>query len=149
MYCLPPLSRHILHINLCFFSVSLTAHSHAFPHFLFVLVARHGNFDPAVSGQAVLLLVSLVIVPVAGGVAALLTLVRLLTGVPQHVPLQVHALVAAVAAHGTLEGLGARVHPLVALQIGQVPAGIIAQMALVRFLACVHPVVALEVVKVR
>lgn len=92
---------------------------------------------------------SLVIVPVASGVAALLTFVRLFSSVPKHVPLQVHALVAAVTAHGTLEGFGARVHALVALQVGQVPAGIITQMALVRFLACVHPVVALEVVEVR
>lgn len=115
MYCLTSLPRHILHINLCFFSVSLTTNSHPFPHFLFLIIASHWNFDPAICGQAVFLLMSLVIVPVAGGVAALLTFVRLLSCVPKHVPLQVHALVAAVTAHGTLEGLGARVHPLVAL----------------------------------
>lgn len=149
MYCLTSLSRHILHINPSFFSVSLTANSHPFPYILRFIVASHWDFDPAVCGQAVFLLMSLVIVPVAGGVAALLTFVRLLSCVPKHVPLQVHALVAAVAAHGALEGLCARVHSLVALQVGQVPAGVIAQMALVGFLACVHSVVALEVVEVR
>lgn len=149
MYCLPSLPGHILHIDPCLFSVSLNSNSHPFSYILVFVVASHWNFDPAVCGQAVLLLVSLIIVPVAGGVAALLTLVRLLPRVSEHVPLQVHALVAAVAAHGTLEGLGTRVHALVALQVGQVPAGVIAQMALVRFLACVHSVVALEVVEVR
>lgn len=95
------------------------------------------------------LLMSLVIVPVARGVAALPTLVRLLPRVPQHVPLQVHALVAAVAAHRALERLGARVHALVPLQVGQVAACVIAQMALVRLLARVHSVVPLQVVEVR
>lgn len=127
----------------------MTTDSHPFPHFLFVAVASHWNFDPAICGQAVFLLMSLVIVPVARGVPALLAFVGLLSRVPEHVSLQVHALVAAVTAHGALEGLRARVHPLVALQVGQVPAGVIAQVALVGLLARVHSVVALEVVEVR
>lgn len=148
MYCLTSLPRHILHISSCFFPVCLDSNS-PFPYFLFFIVAGHRRFNPAVSGQAVFLLMPLVIVPVTSRVAALLTFVRLLPCVPEHVPLQVHALVAAVAAHGTLEGFGARVHPLVALQVGQVAASVIAQMALVRLLACVHSVVTLEVVEVR
>lgn len=148
MHCLTSLPRHILHINPCFFPVCLNSNSHSLPcSFFFFIVARHWNFNPAVCGQAVLLLVSLVIVPMTSSVAALLTFIRLLSSVPKHVPLQVHALVATVAAHSTLERFGTWVHPLVALQIGQVPASVVAQMALVRFLACVHSVVALEVVK--
>lgn len=58
---------------------------------------------------------SLVVVPVAGGVTALLTFVRLFPRVSKHVSLQVHALVAAVITYGTLEGFGARVYPLVPL----------------------------------
>lgn len=148
MYCLASLPGHILHIDPRFFSLGLTTDSNPFSHFLLGIISSHRNFDPAVRGQAMFLLMSLVIVPVAGGVAALLTFVRLLSCVSEHVPLQVHALVATVTAHGALEGFGARVHPLVALQVGQVPAGVIAQMALVGFLTCVHSVVALEVVEV-
>lgn len=148
MYCLTPLPWQILHTNSCFLSVTLNAAAHPFPHVLLCVISNHWNFDPAVCGHAVFLLVSFVVVPVSSGVATLLTFVRLFPGVPKHVPLKVHALVAAVVAHRALEGLGARVHALMPLEVGQVPARVIAQMALVRFLSCVHPVVALEVVKV-
>lgn len=148
MYCLTPLPWHILYARSCLLSVTLNASSHPFPHVFLCVISDHRDFDPAVCGHAVFLLVSLVVVPVSGGVAALLTLVGLLPGVPKHVPFQVHALVAAVTAHGALEGLGARVHALVPLQVGQVPAGVVAQMALVGFLSGVHSVVALEVVEV-
>ncbi len=50
---------------------------------------------------------SFVVVPVASGVATLLTLMGFLARVAQHVPLQVHTLVAAVVADGTLKGFGA------------------------------------------
>lgn len=65
-----------------------------------------GGFVPAVHVVAVLPLVAFVVVPVARGVAALWAGVWFLTRVPQHVPLQVHALVAGVAADAALERLG-------------------------------------------
>lgn len=64
-------------------------------------------FVPAVCVVPVLPLVTFVVVPVACGVAALGAGVRLLARVPQHVPLQVHALVAGVAADGAVERLRA------------------------------------------
>lgn len=50
---------------------------------------------------------SFVIVPVASGVPTLLALMGLLARVAQHVPLQVHTLIAAVVADCTLKGFGA------------------------------------------
>lgn len=91
---------------------------------------------------------SFVVVPVASGVATLLALMGLLACVPQHVPLQVHTLVAAVVADGALKGFSARMHPLVPLEISQVAAGIVTQVALVGFLAGVYSMVPLEVVEV-
>lgn len=64
-------------------------------------------FVPAVRVVSVFPLVAFVVVPVARGVDALGAGVRLLARVPQHVPLQVHALVAGVAAHAAVERLGA------------------------------------------
>lgn len=64
-------------------------------------------FNPAVCVQAMLLLVAFIVVPVACGVATVLTLVGLLPCVAQHVPLEVHALITAVVAHSALERLGA------------------------------------------
>lgn len=148
MYCLTPLPWHILYTNSCFLSVALNATSHPFPHVLLCVISNHWDFDPAVCGHTMFLLVSFVVVPVASGVATLLTFVRLFPSVSKHVSFKVHTLVAAVVAHRTLEGLGARVHTLMPLKVGQVPACVIAQMTLVRFLSCVHSVVALEVVKV-
>lgn len=69
-------------------------------------MATHGDFNPAVCGQAMLFLMPFVIVPMASGVATLLTLVGLLPCVPQHVPLEVHALVATVVAYSALKRLG-------------------------------------------
>jgi len=147
---LAALPRHVLHVGGGrLFPVARHGESHPLPDLLVLVGAGHRDLDPAVRGQAVLLLVPLVVVPVARRVAALLALVGLLPRVPQHVALQVHALVAAVVAHGALEGLGARVDPLVALQVGEVPAGVVAQVALVGLLARVHAVVPLEVVEVR
>lgn len=60
---------------------------------------------PALGCVAVDLLVALVVVPVTRGVGAVPALEGLLARMPQHVPLQVHALVAAVAAEAALEGL--------------------------------------------
>lgn len=95
-----------------------------------------------------LLLVSFIIVPVSGGVAALLALMGLFPRMAQHVPLQVHALVAAVVADGALKRFGTGVHPLVPLEVSQVPAGVVAQVALVGFFAGVYSMVPLQVVKV-
>lgn len=112
------------------------------------LISRHLHFNPAICSEAVLLLMSFVVVPVASGVATLLALMGLLARVAQHVPLQVHTLVTAVVANGALKGFGARMHPLVPLEISQVAAGIVTQVALVGFLASVYSMVPLEVVKV-
>lgn len=80
-------------------------------HLFFILhlfiISRHLHFNPAICSEAVLLLMSFVVVPVASGVATLLTLMGFLARVAQHVPLQVHTLVAAVVANGTLKGFGA------------------------------------------
>lgn len=65
-----------------------------------------GVFVPAVRVVSVLPLVAFVVVPVACGVVTLSTGIWLLTSVPQHVPLQIHALVAGVAADATVERLG-------------------------------------------
>lgn len=51
------------------------------------------------------LLVTLIIVPVAGGVVALRAAERLLASVAQHVTFEVHALVTAVVAEAAAEGL--------------------------------------------
>lgn len=63
-------------------------------------------FVPAVRVVPVLSLMTLVVVPVSRGVVALGTGVRLLPRVPQHVPLQVHALVAGVAADTAVKWFG-------------------------------------------
>lgn len=108
----------------------------------------HLYFIPPLCDEAVLLLVPFVIVPVAGSIATLLALMRLFARVAQHVPLQVHALVAAVVADGALKGFGPGMHALVSFQVSQVPAGIFTQVAFVGFFAGVYPMVALQVVEV-
>ena len=143
-----PSAEHVLHIHPSIFPLGWNPHPLIFVLLFISLMAGRLNFDPALSGQAVLLLVSLVVVPVARGVATVLALVGLLPRVAQHVALEVHALVAAVAAERALEGLDARVDALVAFQVGQVAAGIVTQVALVGLLARVHAVVAFQVVKV-
>ena len=80
-------------------------------------------FVPVVGVVSMFPLVAFVVVPVSCGLLALGTGVRLFSRVPQHVPLQVHALVARVAAHAAVEGLGARVDALVAPQVSQVLLG--------------------------
>ena len=55
-------------------------------------------FVPVVGVVSMFPLVAFVVVPVSCGLLALGTGVRLFSRVPQHVPLQVHALVARVAA---------------------------------------------------
>lgn len=72
--------------------------------------------------MSVLALVPFVVIPVARGVAARVAFVRLVTRVPQHVPFQVHTLVAAVPTNGAVKRFGSGVDPLVAPQVGQVPA---------------------------
>lgn len=106
-------------------------------------------FVPAVCVVSVFPLVAFVVVPVACGVAALGACIWLLSCVPQHVPLQVHALVARVAADVAMERLSARVDALVASQVGQIPTGVATRWALIWLLPCVHAQVPLEVVEMR
>lgn len=75
-------------------------------------------FVPVVRVVSVFPLVAFVVVPVPRCVVTLGAGIRLLACVTQHVPLQVHALVARVAAHTAVKRFGARVDALVAPQVG-------------------------------
>lgn len=103
---------------------------------------------PVVHTMSVFPLVAFVVVQVSRGVVALAAGVRLLTSVSQHVSLQVHALVARVAANVTVERLGARMDALMAPQVVQVATGVATRWALVWLLARVHTQVPFEVVQV-